>query len=74
MLKSTVLAHFGSGVAAARAIGLTKSAVSQWGEQVPLDKALKLQAVTKGALSVDMADYQLSDLSVRTHQSRRISA
>jgi transcriptional repressor of cell division inhibition gene dicB len=69
MLKTQVIAHFeGSPVAVARALGITRSAVNQWGDRVPLDKALRLQAVTDGALSVDMSDYDLPDLSARSSE------
>ena len=70
MLKSQVIAHFDdSPVAVARALGITRSAVNQWGDRVPLDKALRLQALTCGVLSVDMDDYDLPDLSVRSERS-----
>jgi hypothetical protein len=60
MYKADVLRHFSnSGVAVARAIGLTKSAVSQWPTIVPLKSAIKLQDVTHGELKLDMALYEL---------------
>lgn len=65
MLKTQVIAHFDdSPVAVARALGITRSAVNQWGDRIPLDKALRLQAITNGVLAVDMDDYDLPDLSV----------
>ena len=75
MLKAQVIAHFDdSPVAVARALGITRSAVNQWGDRVPLDKALRLQAVTNGILSVCMDDYDLPDLSVRAPGQRHASA
>jgi transcriptional repressor of cell division inhibition gene dicB len=69
MLKADAIAHFdGSPVAVARALGITRSAVNQWGDRVPLDKALRLQAITDGVLSVDMSDYDLPDLSMRSSE------
>lgn len=72
MLKADVIAHFdGSPVKVARALGLTRSAVNQWRDRVPLDKALRLQALTNGALSVDMDAYQLPGISVRARSGTR---
>jgi len=60
MLKADVLAHFDhSPVAVARALGITRSAVNQWPDVVPLKSALKLEAVTGGSLRVDMEMYPL---------------
>ncbi len=60
MRKAEVLSHFDdSPVTVARALGITRSAVNQWPELVPLKSALKLQALTNGSLTVDMADYEL---------------
>lgn len=63
MLKADVLAHFDhSPVAVARALGITRSAVNQWPEIVPLKSAFKLQSVTEGELRVRMSLYELPDL------------
>jgi transcriptional repressor of cell division inhibition gene dicB len=71
MRKADVIAHFGTQVAVARAIGLTKSAINQWPERVPFESALRVQAATGGLLSVDMALYELPELprprTVRRH-------
>lgn len=72
MQKALVLAHFDSSpVAVARALGITRSAVNQWRDLVPLDKALRLQAITNGVLSVNMGDYELPDFSVRARSGQR---
>jgi len=75
MLKAAVLSHFhGSPVAVARALGITRSAVHQWPETVPLKSALRLQSITHGALIVDMTAYSLPDIAVRSRsQSRHAS-
>lgn len=68
MRKADVLAHFeDSPVAVARALGITRSAVHQWPEIVPLKSALRLRALSGGVLKVDMAVYELPafPLSVR---------
>lgn len=72
MLKSCVIAHFdNSPVAVARALGITRSAVNQWPDVVPLKSALRLQAITHGRLSVDMSVYELPNLPAA---ERRASA
>lgn len=62
MRKSDVLAHFqGNQSAVARAIGIKRASVNQWGPVVPLDKALRLQDATKKdpkPLTVDMTLYE----------------
>lgn len=63
MFKADVLAHFdNSPVTVARALGITRSAVNQWPDLVPLKSALRLQSITKGALLVRMSLYELPDL------------
>ena len=57
MLKSAVKTHFGTLDAIAEAIGITKSAVSQWPDTVPQGAAYKLQFVTGGKLRVDPSMY-----------------
>lgn len=58
MLKSDVRAHYGTLEATARALGITKSAVSQWPETIPELWAYKLQAITKGRLKVNPIVYE----------------
>jgi len=58
MLKQDVVSHFGSPAATARALGITKSAVSQWGDNIPERMAYRVQTVTGGALTVDPNVYQ----------------
>lgn len=58
MLKKDALAHFGNNhTRVAEAIKITRSAVSQWGDQVPLLAALKLEKATGGKLRVDLKQY-----------------
>jgi transcriptional repressor of cell division inhibition gene dicB len=71
MYKADVIAHFGgSQIAVARALGITKSAISQWRTIIPLTKAIKLQAVTGGALLLDMSVYELPSLPIRPASRR----
>lgn len=69
-----MISHFGSGVAVARALGITRSAVSQWQKRVPLEQALKVESVTDGALVVNMADYGLPTIQSRTRKVQRETA
>lgn len=59
MNKADVLAHYENNhTKVAEAIGITRSAVSQWSDRVPLLAALELERVTKGKLRVDMRLYK----------------
>lgn len=57
MRKADAIGHFGSGQAVAEALGITKGAVSQWGDVVPEGSAYKLQVITGGKLRVDQSMY-----------------
>ena len=50
MTKTDVLEHFGGVTKTAVAIGRTKSAVSQWPENLPWEIQCVIQVVTKGKL------------------------
>lgn len=72
MRKADVIAYFGgTQTATAKALGVTKSAVNQWEDDrpIPLKCAIKAQAASKGSLSLDMALYELPEMSRRS--SRR---
>lgn len=58
MFKTDVLSHFKTGVAVARAVGVTKSAVSQWGDVIPEAMAYRVQAATRGKLKVNPSLYR----------------
>lgn len=59
MYKSVVLAYWNhNGAAVARAIGITKSAVSQWKEIIPEAMAYRVEKATKGKLKVDPSVYR----------------
>ena len=57
MDKAAVRAHFGTLQAIAEALGITKSAVSQWPDLVPELWAYKLHAITHGAIAFDPQRY-----------------
>ena len=58
MRKSLVYRHFKSLQAIASALGITKSAVSQWPEVIPKGAAYELEWFTKGKLKVDQKLYK----------------
>ncbi len=45
--------HYGSKGAIARALGITKQAVSAWGDRVPEGRAYQIEVLTNGALRAD---------------------
>lgn len=57
MLKKDVKRHFKTLDAIAKALRITKSAVSQWPEIVPKGAAYELQVITGGVLTVDASLY-----------------
>lgn len=57
MLTKTAVEHFKTRVALAKALGLTKGAISNWGEVVPEGRAYQLELLTKRALRVDRQLY-----------------
>lgn len=68
MRKIAVLKHFDPEgmtlMATATVLGISKQAVSQWGDIVPEAVAYKLQVITAGRLRVDPALY------ARQHEPR----
>lgn len=58
MLKSEVKRHFKTLQAIAKALNITKSAVSQWPERVPKGAAYELQVITGGTLQVRTSMYR----------------
>ncbi|EGB2526625.1 transcriptional regulator [Salmonella enterica] len=57
MLKQDAINFFGSKSSLARAAGVERSAVSQWGEIIPEARAARLQAASGGALQYDPEVY-----------------
>jgi DNA-binding transcriptional regulator YdaS (Cro superfamily) len=53
MTKAEAIAHFGTATALADALGLSKVAVSQWGDYPPRLRQLEIQELTKGALQAE---------------------
>lgn len=57
MYTETALKHFKSRIKIANALGLTKSAVFQWGSIVPRASAENIQKLTRGRVKVDPSLY-----------------
>lgn len=58
MLKKTVIVHFSSVMKIAQLLGITHSAVCQWGCVIPKGRALELEKLTDGALKCDLNLYK----------------
>jgi DNA-binding transcriptional regulator YdaS (Cro superfamily) len=52
MKKKVAINYFGSSTKLANALGLHKSSISQWGEDVPELRAFQIELLTKGQLTV----------------------
>lgn len=65
MLKSDVIAHFGSQIAVAKALGITDAAVSLWKEIIPEGSAYKIESLTKRRLRVDPELYSKAAVHAR---------
>ncbi|HGM5304522.1 TPA: Cro/CI family transcriptional regulator [Serratia marcescens] len=61
MLKEKVVSHFGSIIAVAERLGISHSAVSQWGKVIPEKNALRLHQITNGELKYEESLYRNSD-------------
>ncbi len=57
MQKASAIEHYGTEQAVADAIGVTRSAVNQWGALVPPLRAMQLQQSSGGKLVYDPAVY-----------------
>lgn len=56
MTKQDVLDHFGGTVAAAKALGRTKGAVSQWDDDLPMNLQFEIEGRTSGKLKADIPE------------------
>lgn len=59
MKVADAIHHFGSAAALAKALGISKAAVSQWGVLIPIGSAARLEKITEGKLSLALEHYQL---------------
>ncbi|ABN73602.1 MULTISPECIES: Cro/CI family transcriptional regulator [Actinobacillus] len=60
MKKNDVIEYFGTLEKVAASLGISVSAVSQWGEIIPEKNAYRLQEITKGKLKVQHSFYRNS--------------
>jgi hypothetical protein len=56
MNTSEVISYFGSAKQAAKALGITKQAVSAWGASVPIGRAFQIEILSNGALKAPRPD------------------
>ncbi|OIN27402.1 Cro/CI family transcriptional regulator [Vibrio barjaei] len=45
--------HFGTAVALAKSLGITRQSISRWGEKVPPRRAFEIERLTDGKLKAD---------------------
>jgi hypothetical protein len=57
MRKQDVIDHFGSVLAVAKALGISKVAIYRWGEIIPKQRAFELVFITGGQLKVNRSLY-----------------
>lgn len=58
MFKRDLVSHFKTSTAAAKALGVSKSTVSQWKVSVPWQYALLAEKLTKGAIKYTPEAYE----------------
>ena len=68
MRKEDAIRHFGSATKLARALGISKQAISKWGNHVPEGRDYQIEVLNGGALkaprrSVDETTEQLTGTS-----------
>lgn len=62
MKKNDVISHFGTMTKAAEALGLTKSAISQWPDEIPQLRAFEIERLTGGKLKAEFNHYQQAQM------------
>ncbi|KNC93639.1 Cro/CI family transcriptional regulator [Trabulsiella odontotermitis] len=58
MKTADVVSHFGKKANVARALKISRSSVSEWGELVPERRAARLEKITGGALKYEASLYE----------------
>jgi transcriptional repressor of cell division inhibition gene dicB len=58
MFKNIVLNYFNGVTPLAKSLGISKGAISQWGDIIPEKNAYRIQEITNGALKVDTKLYR----------------
>jgi hypothetical protein len=57
MKKSDAVRYFKTEYALAKALGINQSAVSRWGNLVPLKRAIQVEQLSGGAVKYDQGRY-----------------
>ncbi|AVH33420.1 Cro/Cl family transcriptional regulator [Vibrio fluvialis] len=60
MKTRDAIKYFGTAVALARSLGISKQSISRWGEDVPPRRAFELERITLGKLKADFTPPQVS--------------
>jgi len=72
---SEALEYLGSKAAVAKAAGVSRQAIAQWGDGIPLPAAIAIQWRTFGRLKVDLALYghlaTLGDIEMVLRERKR---
>jgi hypothetical protein len=58
MYKKDVINHFNGAQAIAKALEISKQAISGWGDVIPRGAAYEIESITDGELKVDRAVYR----------------
>lgn len=69
MRKADVIKHFKTQTAAAAALDVSVSAISQWDEVVPVESAKALELLTHSSLKVDWSLYPATKRALRELRS-----
>lgn len=53
MKTKEAISHFGTAIALAKSLGISKQSVSKWGEDVPQRRAFEIERITNGVLKAE---------------------
>jgi DNA-binding transcriptional regulator YdaS (Cro superfamily) len=73
MRTQQAIEHFGSPSAIAAALGISRPAVSKWGDTVPYASARRLEQLSGGALALDESLYDVHLRPLRPATESRAS-
>ncbi len=58
MKKQDAISYFGTAIALAKKLGISKQSVSKWGEDIPQRRAFEIERLTDGALKAEFTPHQ----------------
>jgi hypothetical protein len=61
MTKKEAIERFGSSAELARALGITRGAVTNWGDEIPLGRQFEIEVITNGELRADRSAHRVED-------------